>query len=105
MRTDQEPAAGREWGGCRGCLLSAAAVFIPGIPVLATLGPGTWTRADIQDWQRIMPRCLAVTCVSAPDVAYAVEYGRHFCARAGVPDVKFEMPERFLLSEGGAYYK
>lgn len=52
-----------------------------------------------------MPRCLAVTCVSAPDVAYAVEYGRHFCARAGVPDVKFEMPERFLLSEGGAYYK
>lgn len=52
-----------------------------------------------------MPRCLAVTCASAPDLAYAVEYGRHFCARAGVPDVEFKMPERFMLSLGGAYYK
>lgn len=58
-----------------------------------------------QKWARIMSRCLAVTCASAPDVAYAVEYGRHFCRRAGVPDVQFTMPARFLLSQGGAYYK
>lgn len=52
-----------------------------------------------------MGRCLAVTCASAADLAYAVEYGRHFCARAGVRGVQFPLPARFLRSAGGAYYK
>lgn len=51
-----------------------------------------------------MATCLLRSCVSAPDLAYAVEYGRSFCRRAGVPGVEFTFPQSFLDTDGGAYY-
>lgn len=49
--------------------------------------------------------CLPYTCVSAPDLGYAIEYGHSFCARAGYHKVNLTLPQWFLDSEGGAWYK
>lgn len=41
-----------------------------------------------------MPVCLAQACVSAPDAAYAAEYGVSFCAKAGV-QISMELPQTY----------
>lgn len=55
-------------------------------------------------WRSRVSACLPTRCVSAPDTAYAVEYGKSFCKRAGV-DVEFELPAWYLETPGGQYYK
>jgi len=47
---------------------------------------------------------MTTRCTSAPDYVYALEYGTRYCKRAGVA-VKFDIPQWFLESPGGAYYK
>ena len=42
-----------------------------------------------------MSTCLSETCVSAPDAAYAIEYGTSFCAKAGVK-VNITLPESYM---------
>jgi hypothetical protein len=41
-----------------------------------------------------MPMCLMTVCKSAPDIAYAMEFGRRWCKKAGV-----DVTETLLLSE------
>ena len=38
----------------------------------------------LQPYITTMPICLITACESAPDVAYAVEFGQRWCAKAGV---------------------
>ncbi|KAK4688010.1 hypothetical protein P7C73_g2112, partial [Tremellales sp. Uapishka_1] len=47
--------------------------------------------------------CLPEVCESAPDVAYAVEYGHEFCLRAGV-DAKIVLPEDYLNGTAREYF-
>jgi hypothetical protein len=58
-----------------------------------------------QEWAVMVSACLPYTCVSAPDLGYAIEYGHSFCARAGYHKVNLTLPQWFLDSEGGAWYK
>lgn len=51
-----------------------------------------------------MSLCLPVKCSSAPDVAYAVEYGTSLCHRAGVEDVVISIPQSYLDGVNGSYF-
>lgn len=46
--------------------------------------------------------CLASECKSAPDAAYASEYGTSICRRAGV-DVEVKLPEAYLSAAAGYF--
>ncbi len=48
-----------------------------------------------------MSLCLAQTCRSAPDAAYAIEYGKNHCERAGV-NANITLPAEYL--EAGKEY-
>jgi hypothetical protein len=61
-------------------------------------------KANEQEWQRLMAQCFTITCESPPDVAYAIEYTSSVCKRAGF-DVKLELPEAYLDTTDGAYFK
>lgn len=64
------------------------------------LGQGHYEDALIsQPYITNIPACLVSTCVSAPDVAYAFEFGKRWCAKAGV-DVSetLKMPETYALA-------
>lgn len=52
-----------------------------------------------------MSDCLPAVCKSAPDVAYALEYGQSWCHRAGVNNVTFDLPDWYMASPGGQFYK
>ncbi|WVQ85397.1 hypothetical protein IAT38_007562 [Cryptococcus sp. DSM 104549] len=56
-------------------------------------------------WMDLMSQCLPLVCTSAPDVAYAVEYGTSFCERAGVKDVVIPLPADYLASANGTYFQ
>ncbi|KAL7419525.1 hypothetical protein Q5752_005436 [Cryptotrichosporon argae] len=58
---------------------------------------------EFDQWAEYMSLCLVEQCVSAPDVAYAVEYGADFCKRAGV-DITLSLPASYLATAGGAFY-
>ncbi|WVW82298.1 hypothetical protein I302_104304 [Kwoniella bestiolae CBS 10118] len=74
--------------------------------------PGTgsngfpWIKQNCQQeaWKNLMSACLPLVCSSAPDVAYAVEYGENWCHRAGV-EVKIPLPETYLNGVNGSYFK
>ncbi|WRT64159.1 uncharacterized protein IL334_001088 [Kwoniella shivajii] len=74
--------------------------------------PGTGTNAfawihkncEYDTWKTLLSQCLPVVCTSAPDVAYAIEYGQHFCSRAGV-DVIILLTEEYAQSANGSYFK
>ncbi|WWD09407.1 hypothetical protein V865_007530 [Kwoniella europaea PYCC6329] len=73
--------------------------------------PGTgsngfsWITKNCQQeaWRNLMGSCLPVVCKSAPDVAYAVEYGENWCHRAGV-EVEITLPESYLNTANGTYF-
>ncbi|CAD6582531.1 MAG: hypothetical protein TREMPRED_003315, partial [Tremellales sp. Tagirdzhanova-0007] len=50
-----------------------------------------------QQYLNLMSLCLVQTCRSAPDAAYAVEYGTSFCKRAGVA-VNITLPAGYLAA-------
>ncbi|KLT42887.1 hypothetical protein CC85DRAFT_301855 [Cutaneotrichosporon oleaginosum] len=56
-------------------------------------------------WAELIGACLPMVCKSAPDVAYAVEYAHAWCARAGVRNVSITLPEWYMDSPGGEYYR
>lgn len=51
-----------------------------------------------------MSQCLALTCKSPPDVAYAMEYTTSICKRAG-ETVVLQLPETYLQTADGAYFR
>ncbi|WWC58718.1 uncharacterized protein I303_101262 [Kwoniella dejecticola CBS 10117] len=57
-----------------------------------------------EQWINLMSNCLPIVCSSAPDVAYAIEYGENFCRRAGV-EVTIPLPENYANSANGSYFK
>ncbi|WWC66276.1 uncharacterized protein I206_100177 [Kwoniella pini CBS 10737] len=65
----------------------------------------TWITKNCQQeqWINLMSTCLPTVCSSAPDVAYAIEYGENFCRRAGV-EVKIPLPENYANSANGSYF-
>ncbi|TYJ56354.1 hypothetical protein B9479_002902 [Cryptococcus floricola] len=58
---------------------------------------------EYDKWQAAMTLCLPQYCTSAPDVAYAMEYAKGFCARAGVT-VNIELPDSYLSGANGTYF-
>ncbi|GMK58964.1 hypothetical protein CspeluHIS016_0604060 [Cutaneotrichosporon spelunceum] len=56
-------------------------------------------------WGEVVGACLAMVCRSAPDVAYAAEYGQAWCERAGTSNASIVLPEWYLETPGGAYYQ
>lgn len=51
-----------------------------------------------------MSQCLPLVCSSAPDVAYAIEYGESFCKRAGIKNVVIQLPISYLEGANGTYF-
>ncbi|WVN85396.1 uncharacterized protein L203_100542 [Cryptococcus depauperatus CBS 7841] len=60
---------------------------------------------QLDQWRTLMEACLPMACISAPDVAYAVEYGQSFCHRAGVKSMVLKLPESYILGPNGAYFR
>lgn len=52
-----------------------------------------------------MPTCLLTVCKSAPDIAYAMEFGQRWCKKAGI-DVTgtLVLPEEYLNVTAKEYY-
>ncbi|WVQ97306.1 hypothetical protein IAU59_004417 [Kwoniella sp. CBS 9459] len=81
--------------------------------VATVLIPGTgynqfqWITRNCEndEWKSLLAQCLPITCSSAPDVAYAVEYAENFCRRAGMDDVKIELPADYLEGPNKVYFQ
>ncbi|ORY23196.1 hypothetical protein BCR39DRAFT_549716 [Naematelia encephala] len=58
---------------------------------------------QFDDYLSYMSACLAQVCQSAPDAAYAVEYGREICHKAGVDISNFTLPQSYL-EEASEYF-
>ncbi|WVO20022.1 uncharacterized protein IAS62_001312 [Cryptococcus decagattii] len=56
------------------------------------------------EWKSMMSQCLPLVCSSAPDVAYATEYGESFCKRAGIDNVVFQLSKSYLEGANGTYF-
>ncbi|KIR37165.1 hypothetical protein I352_00477 [Cryptococcus deuterogattii MMRL2647] len=56
------------------------------------------------EWKSLMSQCLPLVCSSAPDVAYATEYGESFCKRAGIDNVVIQLPKSYLEGANGTYF-
>ncbi|AFR97927.2 hypothetical protein C343_06081 [Cryptococcus neoformans C23] len=56
------------------------------------------------EWKSLMSHCLPLVCSSAPDVAYAIEYGESFCKKAGIKNVVIQLPESYLEGANGTYF-
>ncbi|WVF70622.1 hypothetical protein IAT40_005414 [Kwoniella sp. CBS 6097] len=57
------------------------------------------------EWKNLMSQCLPITCTSAPDVAYAQEYAENFCLRAGIKDVRIDLPAEYLEGPNKVYFQ
>ncbi|KAK8865952.1 hypothetical protein IAR55_001101 [Kwoniella newhampshirensis] len=66
-----------------------------------------WIKGNCRDeaWMNLMSECLPITCDSPPSVAYAVEYGTSFCQRGGADNVVIPIPQDYLDSPNGTYFK
>ncbi len=49
-----------------------------------------------------MTLCLPQVCVSAPDAAYAIEYGTRYCAKAGV-EIDITLPTDYVAEANGYF--
>ncbi|WVR05881.1 hypothetical protein IAU60_002907 [Kwoniella sp. DSM 27419] len=58
-----------------------------------------------EQWREQMATCLPLTCTSAPDVAYGMEYGYNFCRRAGVKGFEFVLSQDYLNGTDGEYFR
>lgn len=53
-----------------------------------------------------MPACLIATCVSAPDVAYGLEFGVSWCAKAGVDVTQtLVLPDEYTKVAAKEYFQ
>jgi len=73
------------------------------LPDLGSNSPQFVTRnCAFDQWQSLMSECFTQTCISAPDAAYAVEYGRVFCQRAGV-ETTLQLPETYVQAASASF--
>ncbi|WWD17857.1 hypothetical protein CI109_102301 [Kwoniella shandongensis] len=66
-----------------------------------------WIKENCQydGWVNLMSLCLPMICNSPPSIAYAIEYGESFCSRAGAKNVVIPIPESYMESINGTYFK
>ncbi|ORX35948.1 hypothetical protein BD324DRAFT_629612 [Kockovaella imperatae] len=96
---DPERQASKCWVQCHAGVIDQVE-----IPALKSNGDSYLKQnCELKAYEEAMTQCFALYCQSAPDAAYAAEFARRICEKAGI-NVAFALPEPYVEA-ASAYFE